>query len=222
MSSAKASVLALVMVASLLMVSSVSWAQSPAPKVEFGLRAGANFSDINTSDFQSSKRSGLVGGVYADFATILLHLQAEALLSQHGFKGGTPLSSYTGNSELEYRDTVLQIPALVVLALPTPMVSPRAYLGPALNIPLKSEMKLDNDWVDIKDDTKSSWSMVFGVGVKIFRVGVDLRYSLGLTAFNDRPVGQILDDAFDEISGVDQYNDVKDHTLSITASIALN
>lgn len=222
MRSSKGILIILVTLSSLLMVASASMAQSPAPKVEFGVRAGANFSNINTDQIQSSKRSGLVGGVYADLSTLLLHLQAEALISQHGFKGGTPLSNYVGNSKLEYRDTVLQIPALVVLALPSPMVSPRAYIGPALNIPLKSEMKLDNDWVDIKDDTKTSWSMVFGVGVKIFRVGVDLRYSLGLSAFNDRPVGQILDDAFNEITGVDQYDDVKDHTLSITASIALN
>lgn len=222
MRSRLARVFMLVALAAMLSVGSPSWAQVPGTKVEFGLKVGANFSDINTDQISASTRSGLVGGVYLDLATILLHLQTEALISQHGFKGGTPLSSYTGSNELEYRDTALQIPALVVLALPTPVLSPRAYLGPALNIPLKSEVKLDNDWVDVKKDIKSTWSLVFGVGAKFMRVGVDLRYSIGLSALNDRPVGDILNDAFDEINGVDKYDDIKDRTISFTVSYALN
>lgn len=198
-------------------------AQVPlAPKAELGIKAGLNFSDIDTDQVSSSTRSGFVGGLYLDLSTFLLHLQTEALISQRGFKDGTPLGSYLGSHELEYRNTFLQIPALFVIALPVPMVSPRAYAGPAINIPLKSEVKLDNDWSDIKDDTKTAWSLILGVGVKIMKIGVDLRYDIGLTALNDRPVGNILDDALDEITGADQYEDIKDRTFSLTVSFALN
>jgi hypothetical protein len=198
-------------------------AQVPlAPKAELGIKAGLNFSDINTDQIKSSTRSGFVGGLYLDLSTFLLHLQTEALISQRGFKDGTPLGSYLGNNELEYRNTFLQIPALIVIALPVPLVSPRAYAGPAINFPLKSEVKLDNDWSDIKDDAKTTWSVILGVGVKIMKIGVDLRYDIGLTALNDRPVGNILDDALDEITAADQYDDLKDRTFSLTVSFALN
>ena len=222
MRSRMATVSMLVALAAMLAIGSPSWAQAPGAKMEFGVKAGANFSDINTDQLTASKRAGLVGGVYVDLATVLLHLQGEALISQHGFKGGTPLGSYVGTNQLEYRDTSLQLPVLFMFVLPTPVVSPRAYIGPALSIPLKSELKLDNDWVDVKKDIRTTWNLVFGVGAKFFRVGVDLRYSVGLNELNDRPVGEILNDAFSEITGVDQYQDIKDHTLSFTVSVALN
>lgn len=198
-------------------------AQVPfVPRAEFGVKAGVNLADINTDQIMSSTRSGFVGGVYLDLATVLLHLQAEALLSQRGFKDGTPLGSYPGSGALEYRNTFLQVPVLLVFALPVPVVSPRIYAGPALNVPLKSEVKLDNDWADIKADTRNTWSLIIGVGVKVMKIGVDLRYDIGLTALNDRPVGEILDDALDEINGADQYEDIKERVISVTVSLALN
>ncbi|MBK7188800.1 MAG: PorT family protein [bacterium] len=198
-------------------------AQVPfVPRAEFGVKAGINLSDINTDQLGSSTRSGFVGGVYLDLATALLHLQAEALLTQRGFKDGTPLGSYPGSSVLEFRNTLLQVPVLLVFALPVPVVSPRIYAGPAFNIPLKSEVKLDSDWADIKSDTRNTWSLVMGVGVKVTKIGVDLRYDIGLTAFNDRPVGEVLDDALDEVNGADQYEDIKQRTFSVTVSLALN
>jgi hypothetical protein len=109
-----------------------------------------------------------------------------------------------------------------VIALPLPVVSPRAYAGPAFNIPIKSEVRLDHDWTDIKVDTKNTWSLMMGVGAKFAGVGLDLRYDIGMTALNDRPLGDILDDAFDEISGDNDYQDIKDRTFSVTVSLALN
>jgi len=186
------------------------------------VKAGINLSDINTDQLGSSTRSGFVGGVYLDLATVLLHLQAEALLTQRGFKDGTPLGSYPGSGVLEFRNTLLQMPVLLVFALPVPVVSPRIYAGPAFNIPLKSEVKLDSEWTDIKSDTRNTWSLLMGVGVKVMKIGVDLRYDIGLTSFNDRPVGEILDDALDEINGAEQYEDIKERTFSLTVSLALN
>lgn len=192
------------------------------PNPEFGIKAGVNLSDIDTDQLGSSTRSGFVGGVYLDLPTAVLHLQIEALISQRGFKGGTPLGSYLGGADLEYRNTYLQIPALLVFALPLPVVAPRVYAGPAINTPLKSEVRLDGDWSDIKDDTRTNWSVILGVGVEVMKIGVDLRYDIGVTALNSRPVGDILDDALDEITGADQYDDIRERTFSVTVSLALN
>jgi hypothetical protein len=205
-----------------MIVAGSAQAQSPLPGPELGIKAGVNLSDIDTSDLRSSTRSGFVGGVYMDLPAFLLHLQVEGLISQQGFKEGAPLAGYQGPNDLEYRTTFVQIPVLLVFALPIPVVSPRAFAGPAFNIPIKSEVKLDHDWTDIKADTKNTWSLILGVGVKAMGLGLDLRYDIGMTAQNDRPLGDILDDAFDEVSGSNNTQDLKGRTFSLTVSLALN
>lgn len=205
-----------------LLAAGAAQAQPVAPAPEFGIKAGINLSDINTDQLGSSTRSGFVGGVYVDLPTYLLHLQVEGLISQQGFKAGTLEDNYFGQGHLEFRNTVVQIPALVVIALPIPAVSPRVFAGPAFNIPIKSEVKLDNDWIDIKGDTKNTWSLIMGVGVKAMGLGVDLRYDIAMSALNDRPLGAILDDAFDEVTATNDYQDIKERTFSLTISLALN
>jgi hypothetical protein len=186
---------------------------------EFGVRAGVNISDINTDDLDSSTRSGYVAGLYLDLATPLLHLQPEALLTSKGFKGG---SVGVGGRQLEYRNISLEVPILLVFSLPVPVVSPRAYAGPAFSLPLRNEMKLKDDWIDIKDDTQSTWSLILGAGVKLGKFGVDLRYDVGMTEVNERPMGAIINDAFEEVTGDNQYKDIKERTWVATVSFALN
>lgn len=205
-----------------LLAAGSAQAQSVVPSPEFGIKAGITMSDINTQDLGSTTRSGFVGGVYVDLPTYLLHLQVEGLISQQGFKAGTIEDGYFGRNHLEFRNTVIQIPALLVIALPIPAVSPRVFAGPAYNFPIKSEVKLDNDWTDIKGDTKNTWSLIMGVGVKAMGLGVDLRYDIAMSALNDRPLGDILDDAFDEVTATNNYEDIKARTFSLTLSLALN
>ena len=218
----KAIMPAILAFAAMLAPATVHAQASVVPGPEFGIRAGINLSDINTNELGSSTRSGFVGGVYVDMPSFLMHLQVEGLISQQGFTGGTPLGGYLGTNDLEFRNTFVQIPALLVVALPIPAVSPRAYAGPAFNIPIKSEVKLDHDWTDIKVDTKNTWSLIMGVGVKAMGLGLDLRYDIGMTALNARPLGAILDDAFDEVSGNNNYQDIRERTFSFTVSLALN
>jgi hypothetical protein len=183
---------------------------------EFGVKGGLNFSNINTDDLESSNRTGWVAGVYLDLATPLLHVQPEALITSKGSKGGQATPT---NLELGYRSMSLEIPVLVVLSLPIPVASPRAYAGPALSFPLQSEVRRGNgDWQDIKADTKATWSVVVGAGVKLGPVGVELRYDIGMSAFNDRPVDDILDDVYDEVTPGNEYKDLQDRTISLLVS----
>ena len=39
---------------------------------------------------------------------------------------------------------------------------------------------------------------------------------------DQRVVGEVLDDALDEINGAEQYEDIKERTFSVTVSLALN
>ncbi|PIV80820.1 hypothetical protein COW53_07690, partial [bacterium CG17_big_fil_post_rev_8_21_14_2_50_64_8] len=47
-----------------------------------------------------------------------------------------------------------------------------------------------------------------------------LQLSTNFRTLSDRPLGDILDDAFDEISGNNNYQDIKERTFSVTVSLA--
>jgi hypothetical protein len=183
---------------------------------EFGVKGGLNFSNIDVDDLDSSTRTGWAAGVYLDLATPLLHLQPEALITSKGFEGG---QLTTADHELDYRSISLEVPILVVLALPLPAISPRVYVGPAVSFPLKSEVQLDGgDWLDIKDGTQSTWSVVAGAGVKLGPLGLEVRYDIGMTEINDRPLGDIVESVGDDFGS----KDLKDRTFSVLASFGFN
>ncbi len=180
---------------------------------DYGIKAGVNLSNINMDDLESSTRTGFVGGVFADLAWPIMHIQAEVLYTNKGFKEG----SLHSTDRLDYRNRVIQIPVVAKMSLPIPMVSPSIYAGPSVSIPVKTEIKdRSGEWVDIKDNTKSTiWSLVLGVDVKLMNsLILDLRYDIGLTSVNDRAVGDILQDIGDEFSTYEDYDDIKDRTFT--------
>jgi len=201
-------------------------AQSGSIAPEFGVKGGLTFSDVNVDDLDASNQVGWGAGFYLDLATPLLHLQPEALFTKVGFKDG----NFTGNTTehpLDYRLYSLEIPVLAVFSLPIPAVEPRVFAGPAYSIPLKSEFKIYDEWYDIKDDTKASWNLVLGAGVQLAdRVGVELRYELGLSEVSDRPLDEIINDigndVEDEFSTDKDLDAFKTRTFAVMVSVALN
>lgn len=170
----------------------------------YGVKAGLNFSNINLDDLDASHRTGVAGGLFVNLPWPGLNLQGEILYTTKGFTEGTLIS----DREFDFRMHDLQIPVLVKLALPLPMVSPSLYAGPALSYRLKGEVKDDDgDWVDVKDDLKSSsWSLILGFDVKLMStLIVDFRYDLGLSAINETSLG-------DNVTELNK--DIKDRTLT--------
>ncbi|MEZ4388958.1 MAG: porin family protein [Candidatus Krumholzibacteriia bacterium] len=183
----------------------------------YGMKAGLNISDVNMQDIESSTKSGYVAGLYVDMASPLLHLQAELLYtSRKSELGALNPSDYN----VEVRNHYLQVPVVIKFGLPIPMVSPSVYAGPAVALPIKSEFTdRGGDWVDVKDYNKDLvWSVVLGADVKLFdKLIVDIRYDIAVTALNDVPVGDILDDINDEFTDAERYRDLKDRTFSVMA-----
>lgn len=183
---------------------------------QFGLKGGLNLANVDLDDLDSSTRTGWVAGLYCDLSSPIVHLQPEVLYTSKGFDGG---ELTTANHQLDYRSAWLEVPVLVVFSVPTPAVSPRAFIGPAISIPLTSEVRFDDrGWHDIANDTKSTWSLILGVGVTVGRLGVEARYDFGLTEINDRPLGDLVDSLGDDLHG----KDLKDRTISVLASFGFN
>lgn len=181
----------------------------------YGIKGGLNLSEINMDDIDSSTQTGYVAGLFLDLESPLLHLQGELLYTNRKSElGATTRYQYN----VETNNHFIEIPVLVKLSLPLPVVKPSVYAGPALSIPIKSEMTdAQGDWIDVKDYNKDKvWSMIVGVDVKLMdRLTLDLRYDIAMTELNDRPVGQILDDIEDEFDDVESYRDIKDRTFSV-------
>ena len=179
---------------------------------QFGVKGGLNLSDINVDDLESSSRTGWVVGAYCDLAWPVLHLQPEVLLTSKGFEGG---EVSTSNSQLNLRTLWVEVPVLLVLSLPIPAVSPRAYVGPAVSFPIQSEVQVDDgDWVDVKDNTQTTWSAVMGVGVTVGPIGLEVRYDIGMADMNQESLGEIVDSIPDDLQG----KDFEDRTWSVLAS----
>ena len=159
----------------------------------FGVKAGANFSNINLDDLDASSKTGFVGGGFVNLAWPIFNLQGELLYTTKGFKNATAADL----SKFDVSTHAIQIPILLKFKLPIPAVAPSVYIGPALSFITKAEATdASGATEDIKDDFESSiWSMVFGLDVTLMDMFiVDARYDMGLSSLSKDAITDIGED----------------------------
>ena len=148
----------------------------------YGIKAGANFANIDLDELDSSSKTGFVGGGFINLAWPIFNLQGELLYSTKGFNDATIEGAKTSLSV-----HTIQIPALLKFKLPIPAVAPSAYIGPALSFTTKAEATdADGETFDVKDDLESSiWSLILGIDVTLMdRFIIDARYDMGLSSLS--------------------------------------
>jgi len=145
-------------------------------QVQFGVKAGANFSTI-TSAPGSKTLVSFNGGALVKIPLVdALSLQPEVVYSGQGAKydGGKTTLGY------------INIPVLAKYSLP---VGVFFETGPQLGFLLSAKDKVDGqDAVDIKSGLKSTdlaWAFGAGYVIPDVNLGVDVRYNLGLTKLAD-------------------------------------
>jgi len=161
----------------------------------WGLKAGVNVSDFYGDAAEGSDvRSGFSGGLLFNYRfDDYWALQPEVLFS---IKGADLESGLTGeDGPTEYELGYLNIPVLAKFYIPTgSATTPNLYAGPDVGFKLYSDA---NDR-DIDDQLKDvELGIAFGAGLDfnlgsnpvnfIRTVGLDLRYTLGLTDIFDTP-----------------------------------
>ena len=141
---------------------------------KWGIRAGANFSDINGNGLDTEAKTGLYVGVYKEMTLVksLLYIQPEIQYSQEGF------DTDFGDAKLDYLTVpvLAKIYALKLLSFET---------GPQFGFKIS-----DNDFGDANSFIPS-WAF-----------GASLNLPLGLS-INGRYISG-LNDTFDGISGKNQ------------------
>lgn len=140
-----------------------------------GLRAGLNTSFWTGTDAaDTDPRLGFTGGLTARYAvTPSFGIQGEALYSQKGVQ-----EPEIGTYKLDDVD----VSVLGRVAVPvSPFADAGVFLGPTASIPVSSKFDNDGDAADIDLETKTAFGVTVGADYYAGPVGVDLRYTTGLS-----------------------------------------
>lgn len=175
----------------LLFALALAFVAAPASaQATFGLKGGLNTAFFSGDDADGTEaRLGGVGGAFVRFdATPSLGVQIEALYSQEGAK--ETLVGDEGTYKFDYID----IPILVRYAVPVSQFADAGiYAGPSIGIPVNAEFDFDGGGT-VEENTKTDLGVAVGVDYWSGPIGVDLRYTAGLTeAFDDEIDGELLE-----------------------------
>jgi hypothetical protein len=175
---------------------------SPATAIEnihAGVKGGYNISNmsVDPGDELADSRGGLALGGYVGIpVSPMFSVQPEAYFSMKGDSESS--GGATGTMKLDY----IEVPVLAKASfLPHAKAKPSLFAGPSLayNLNAKSAIEgtglLDGE-TDIKDQTNAvDFGLVFGGGVDYSlqngakSIGIDLRYTMGLTNTIDSDTG---------------------------------
>lgn len=152
-----------------------------------GVKGGVNIANQTTDPDDAAaadSRTGLALGGFVGIPVLPnVQIQPEALFMMKGDaeNGDTGTASY----KLNY----IEVPVLAKIGFMNQSPAhPTLFVGPSVAFNASSKADLPTGEIDIKDDTKSvDLGVVVGAGVDFQNVGVDVRYTRGLTNVNDDP-----------------------------------
>lgn len=167
----------------------LSMAASAQVQFALGVKAGPNFSSINTDASAGENyknRTGFHGGAFALFKLTKIGIQPELLFSQQGSK-----VEFTGG-DLEQNFNYINIPIILKLYLAAGL---NLQAGPQLGFVSKAEVVQTVNGVttttDYRDFVKGNdVGLALGAGWDLpFGLTVDARYNLGLSNVDDDSSG---------------------------------
>jgi len=155
--------------------------------VKFGLNM-ANFSGSDVSN--TSNRTAFKVGAFGIFDLGgLVSLQPEVLYTM---KGASEKIDVLGTTvKVTYKLAYLEIPVLVRLNLPLQgsTLLPGFFAGPAMAFKLSGKVKAEGggstEETDMENVKSTDWGLVFGFGLNVGPIYVDVRYNMGLSTIDD-------------------------------------
>ena len=181
----------------LLFVLFISYNQSFALEVDYGIKAGIGFSNFSTSGELSGTffpekewKTVFVAGPYVGIQTNeWLTVQTELLYTRKGANSWEYAIDAGGNVtgdkiNYEYNIDYLDIPVLAkIYPSKSEFVSPYFVIGPALSIKLSGDNKINFQSSSLSNEPveyeSTDFSLVFGGGIEISKVVLEIRMSYG-------------------------------------------
>lgn len=159
----------------------LSFATTTNAQIKFGVKAGANFANVNGDNVGStSTLVGFNGGVFVGLGLAdHLSLQPELVYSMQGFKQDD--NGTTATQSLNY----LNIPVLLKYRFPMGLF---IETGPQIGFLMSAKAKESGVSIDDKSGLKStdfSWAIGAGFHIPTTQLAVDVRYNFGLANIVD-------------------------------------
>ena len=187
----------------------VSLPSPVAAGIQFGLKAGGNIAkptgaDVDNINETLKSKIGFIGGIFlAINLGQAVTIQWEALYTMKGATYAALDDTYTKKLYADY----IEIPLLLKLKIPMPVVQPFIFAGPSVGFKLSEKLEQDGQPIDETWLKNNDYGAVFGGGLNLGRnFMADIRYSLGL-----QKVKAIIDGAIEP--------DFKDGVWSATIGI---
>jgi len=172
----------------LLIAACAGLAALPGPAaadIRFGIKAGGNMAKPTGADARDplatlKSRVGFMGGVFlaVDFSRVV-SVQSEVLYTM---KGATYVSLDDTFTDKLYADYI-EVPLLIKLKIPTPIVQPFIFGGPTVGFKLQEKLVSNGEEVPRASAflKNNDYGTIFGAGLNLGRnLVVDVRYSLGM------------------------------------------
>jgi hypothetical protein len=166
-----------------------------------GIKGGVNIANQSTDGTEpADSRNGMAIGGWVQLPVApMFSVQPEAYFSMKG--DSEEASGVTASINMDY----LEVPVLARATFGSPgsPISPSLFAGPSVGFNISSKAKVEGSGsfdgeTDVKDQTKSTdFGLVFGGAVEFGNVGLDVRYSKGLTnVSDDSSTGEIKNNVF--------------------------
>ena len=168
------------------------------PAFRFGIKAGANLSNINGSndlslspggnafDFKDNdnRSPGFAGGVFFRFGKTV-YIQPEILLSQKGGKFNVYKDGVLKDGKVDVRFSNLDVPVLVGVRVAKFF---RVNVGPMASLRLANNGKIGDSFNDVTGENagaefknRLAFGYQAGVGLDLGRLSLDVRYEGNFT-----------------------------------------
>lgn len=175
-----------VLLTCLLALSGLS-AMAQAPKFNFGIKGGVNYSTLKTKDDLTNENSvlGYQAGVFARIGGAGMYFQPELYL-------GTKGNEYTGiqtNGSItdvkgEIKFTTLDVPLLLGTSIGTSKLNLRFMAGPIISFILDEDNSLGDTYNQVSDFgnyKNQTLGAQVGAGIDLGNLTFDARYEAGLS-----------------------------------------
>ncbi|HCS48311.1 MAG TPA: hypothetical protein DIW61_08685 [Candidatus Aminicenantes bacterium] len=159
--------------------------QPAAAGVQFGIKAGGNMAKPTGADARDplatlQSRVGFMGGIFlsVDLSRVL-SIQSEVLYTM---KGATYIANDDTYTDKLYADYI-EVPMLLKLRIPTPVVQPFIFGGPTVGFKLQEKLMSNGEEIPLTEALfkNNDYGAIFGAGLNLGRnLMLDVRYSLGL------------------------------------------
>jgi len=172
-----------------LCIAIVMIAATVAAKAQsLGVKAGVNFSKINTNNVNESSVTGYQAGLFARFGTSL-YLQPELYLGSSGGKFDFQNNNSTVTTNGKVTFTTLNVPLLIGKGFGGDNLNFRVMAGPVYSYVLDKNQNFSDNvsgaFNDFGDYRKSTLGFQAGAGIDVGHITADFRYEGGLTKINE-------------------------------------